>query len=191
MPNVDIKQAIETLKKGRVVIMPTDTIYGIVGLALNKETVEKIYYLRNRKEGKPMIILISTLEDLNLFNIKLTKKQKDFLNNNWPNPLSVIFESINEEFEYLHRGNNSLAFRLPKLKWLQNLLKQTGPLVAPSANLSGMKAAENIEDAKKYFGGRVALYLDMGNLRSQPSTLVKFSGNKVITLRQGTYNLDE
>ncbi len=187
----DIKKVIKIIKDGGVVVIPTDTIYGVVGSALKKDTVEKIYLLRKREKNKPMITLISSLDDLSLFNIKLSKKQTNFLNTNWPNPLSVIFESLNKEFEYLHRGTSSLAFRFPKLKWLQQLLKETGPLIAPSANLSGMKVAENIRDAKKYFKDTVDFYIDGGVIISKPSTLVKFDNGKLVVLREGIYKVDE
>src|SRR5204863_149383 len=69
-----------------------------------------------------------------------------------------------EKFEYLHRGTNTLALRLPKDESLQNLLKKTGPLIAPSANVEGLPPAKNITDAKKYFGDGVDLYIDGGEI---------------------------
>lgn len=180
---------IDLLKDGGIAVIPTDTIYGIVGSALNPQIVEKIYQLRKRALDKPMIILISSIDDLNKFDIRLTLKQKEFLENNWPNPLSVILEVTGDKFKYLHRGKNSLAFRMPKDKKLLDILKQTGPLVAPSANLQGGKPAENIDEAKKYFGDKVDLYVDGGNLTAKASTLINLADNKIKLLREGAFFL--
>ncbi|MBI2019830.1 threonylcarbamoyl-AMP synthase [Candidatus Daviesbacteria bacterium] len=189
---------VNLLKNGGVGVMPTDTIYGIVGSALLPQTVEKIYQLRKRSLNKPFIILICSLNDLNHFNIKLSAAQKKFLEKIWPNPLSVVLSCQDENFKYLHRGTNSLAFRLPKDKKLLELLKKVGPLVAPSANIAGEKPAANINEAKKYFSDRVDFYyevarspyLDNGHIPSNASTLVELGKDgsyKII--RQGQFKL--
>lgn len=171
-------QITDLLKNGRIAVIPTDTIYGIVGSALNHKTVEKIYKLRKRNLDKPFIILISSLNDLKKFDVKVTKEQEKFLKKIWPNPVSVV----------LQRGAKSLAFRMPKNKWLLDLLKKVSPLVAPSANIEGEKPAETIKMAKKYFGNNVAFYLDAGKIKSTPSTLIKLKNDgSYIILRQGNF----
>lgn len=167
-----------------------DTIYGIVGSALNPLAVEEIYVLRKRDTSKQMIIMLSSLDDLLDFDIVLTLKQKDFLNKVWPNPISVILPCPYDRFFYLHRGQKSLAFRIPDNKKLLKILQQVGPLVAPSANLEKEKPAETIADAKKYFGDKISFYLDGGNLKSKPSTIIQlFEDGKWIVLRKGSYKV--
>lgn len=181
---------VELLKAGKIGVMPTDTIYGIVGSALNPETVEEIYDLRKREKDKPFIILISSIEDLKKFDVSLTKEQRDFLEKNWPNPLSVVLSVRSDRFQFLHRGRNSLAFRMPKDGKLLELLKQTGPLVAPSANLAGVKPAEETEEAKKYFGSKVFFYVMGGKLKSKPSTVVQlYEDGTQIVLREGGFRV--
>lgn len=180
---------VNLLKNGGVGVVPTDTIYGIVGSALNPETVEKIYTLRKRSADKPMIILISSLNDLNHFNIQLTEKQLKFLKNIWPNPVSIILPVVGEKWKYLHRGTNSLAFRIPKNEKLLELLRAVGPLVAPSANPQGEKVSETIKEAKRYFGNQVAFYVDGGKIAAKPSTLIELSDRLVKVLRQGEFKL--
>lgn len=177
------------LKNGGIVVMPTDTIYGIVGSALNPETVEKIYQLRKRASNKPFIILVSSLDDLKKFDIQLTDEQKEFLEKIWPNPVSVVLPCEDEKFKYLHRGTKSLAFRIPKNRWLLKILEQTGPLVAPSANFEGEKPSETIKQAKKYFGNNIAFYLDGGRVKATPSTIIEVGVNSVKTLRQGSFKI--
>lgn len=177
---------IDTIKSGGIAVIPTDTIYGIVGSALNPKTVEEIYKLRKRSSSKPFIILISAIRDLEKFGIKLTVKQKEFLKKIWPNPVSVVLVCKEEKFKYLHRGANSLAFRIPKDNELLKLLKDVGPLVAPSANFEGEKPSETLENAKEYFSGSVSFYVDGGQIKSQPSTLISLDNDgEFKVLRQG------
>ncbi|MEI7621896.1 MAG: L-threonylcarbamoyladenylate synthase [Candidatus Moraniibacteriota bacterium] len=171
---------------GQIGVLATDTLYGVLGSALRKETVERIYGLRQRDLQKPMIILISSIADLELFEIKLSDLQKKKLQELWPAPVSVILQCENEKFAYLHRGVGSLAFRLPANVQLQKILKISGPLVAPSANLSGQPPAQTIAQAQTYFGDQVDFYLDAGFLQSEPSTLVRLLENgQVEILREG------
>lgn len=183
------EKLVDILKNGGIAVIPTDTIYGIVGSALNPQTVERIYQLRKRAIDKPMIILISDLNDLNHFNIQLTDEMIEFLKKVWPNPVSVVLPIHSKEFKYLHRGTSSLAFRMPKDRKLLELLKMVGPLVAPSANFEGEKPAEAINDAKKYFGNSV-FYKDGGILKFQPSTLIKLNENgSYEILREGAFKI--
>jgi len=178
------KKIVEILKKGGVGVLPTDTIYGLVGSALNKETVERIYKIKKRSTKKPFIILISCLKDLKIFGIKLKNFQKKIIKKFWPGPFSLVFECKSKKFEYLHRGKRSLAFRIPKSKFLLSLLKKTGPLVAPSANISNLPPSKNIKEAKKYFGKKVDFYFDGGTLNKKPSKIIDIRNPKIKTLRR-------
>lgn len=169
--------------------MATDTIYGLVGSALNPKTVERIYRLRKRDKNKPFIILIGSLADLAIFSINLSFYQKKILKKLWPGKVSIILPCRKEKFRYLHRGGKTLSFRLPANKELLNLLTAVGPLVAPSANPQGLKPAVNIKKAKKYFGAKINFYNDSGRLSNQPSTLIQIKNNKVIVLRMGAVKI--
>jgi L-threonylcarbamoyladenylate synthase len=177
------KKIIKILKEGGIGVLPTDTIYGLVGSALNKQTVERIYKVRKREKTKPFIILISDVDDLKIFGIKLKPFQKELIKKFWPGPYSLIFDCKSKKFEYLHRGNRSLAFRVPKLKWLRKLLKEVGPLVAPSANLAKMPPSTTIEEAKNYFGTKVDFYLNGGKIKNNPSRLIDIRKKQFKILR--------
>lgn len=160
----------ERIKQGEIGVIPTDTIYGIVCSAFNKNSVEKLYKIRKRSKDKPMIVLIGSVNDLKLFNI-------DAIVKNWPEKTSIVFDC--NDFEYLHRGKRSLAFRLPHNKDLIDILKISGPIVAPSANIEGGKPAENIKEAKSYFGDKIDFYLDVGTIKSKPSKII-YLNNEII-----------
>jgi len=170
------------LKQEAIGVIPTDTIYGIVGLALNKDIVEKIYKLKKRSFKKPMVILISSQDELKMFGVKIGFKQKKFLNKFWPGKISVILDCPFKNFSYLHRNTNTLAFRIPAKKEILKILLITGPLIATSANLEGYPPATTITQAKKYFGNKV-FYFNKGKINSKPSTLVRFTKDKFEILR--------
>lgn len=182
----DVLKAAKILKNGGVGVIPTDTIYGIVGIATSVKTVERIYRIRKRSPQKPFIILISSLKNLGQFNIKLTTGHKELLKKIWPNPISVVLECNDKNLEYLHRGTKTLAFRIPDDEKLQKLLAITGPIVAPSANLEGQKNAKKIDEAVAYFSDQVDFYLDAGPLLSPPSTLVKLKNDQLEIIREGS-----
>lgn len=179
-----LAEQIGILKKGGIGVIPTDTIYGLVGQALKQKTVAKIYKVRKRNPDKPFIILISSLADLKKFGVKTNSKTNKILKKYWPGQVSIIL-GCDKKLTHLHRGTNSLAFRLPDNDWLIKLLKKTGPLVAPSANIEGKNPALTIRQAKRYFSNNVDFYFDRGRLEASPSTLIKIALGDLTVLRQG------
>lgn len=175
-----------------VVILPTDTLYGLVTSVFSKKEVERIYDIKGRNNEKPFIVLINSYKQLEIFGIKLNNEQKKFLDKNWPGKISVILECKNKKWQYLHRGKDSIAFRMigQKNKNLFNLIEKVGPVISSSVNLEDEKPAETITEAKNYFGNKINLYINSGIKKSLPSTLVKFKNNQVIILRQGDKKID-
>jgi len=176
MQNIyDNQELINTLQDGGVVVMPTDTIYGILTTALNTASVERLYKIRRRSPEKPCIILISDISDLGHFDINLNQTERKILQefSAHDKPTSIILDSLNPEFQYLNRGAESLSFRIPKNEHLRELLKETGPLIAPSANIEGETPATNIEEARAYFGESVDMYIDGGEIIGNPSRLMR------------------
>ncbi len=177
---------VQLIKKGGIGIIPTDTLYGVVGSAFSKKAVQRIYTLKGRDENKPFIILVSSISQLKSFGIK----HPSFLESTrilWKEnkrPTSIILPTPLKKFEYLHRGTQSLAFRLPKNKKLVEFLKKTGPLVAPSANPQGGEPAHTIFEAKKYFGNSVDFYVAGGKKAGKPSRIVSLLDSRVTIVRE-------
>lgn len=163
------------LISGQIGVFPSDTIYGIHGLALNQEVVKRIYELKGRPKDKPFIILIHSLADLRLFGIEIDQQTKEILQRVWPGKVSVVL--------------GSTAFRMPADKLLQKLLAQTGPLISTSVNLSGMSPARNIKEAKKSFAEKLDFYIDGGNLSNSSSTLISIKLGRIKILRLGEVDL--
>ncbi len=172
------------LKRGAIGVIPTDTIYGICGSALNKKTVEKIYKLRKRNPKKPAIILIGSIDDLKKFHIKLKDWQEKILLKIWPAKISIVLDCPSSKFSYLHRGTKTLSFRIPASKNLLKIISISGPLIVPSANFEGRPSAKNINEAKKYFGSEV-FYYGKRKLTGKPSTLIDLTKKPVKIIRIG------
>ena len=168
--NSKYKKIIKILKAGGVGVMPTDTLYGLVGSAFSKKAIKRIYKLKRRNKKKKLIVLISDLKDFKKFKIKINKEQAKILEKFWPGKVSIILSGT--------------AFRMPENERLIEILKKTGPLIAPSANPEGLKPAENIMQAKRYFGDQVDFYLNGRRSKNKPSKLVKIKGDKIVVLRK-------
>lgn len=177
------------IAQGEVGVLPTDTLYGIVCSTKNKRAVERIYEIRERNLKKPSIILISSQREIKFFGIKLDERVRAILSKIWPGQVSVILPCLNKKFSYLHRGTKSLAFRVPGKKKLIELLKKTGPVIAPSANPEGLLPATTIREAKDYFKDAVDFYVPGGKLKSLPSTIISIKNGKAIIKRRGAVNI--
>jgi L-threonylcarbamoyladenylate synthase len=179
---------VELLKNGAVGLLPSDTIYGLSAVALNKDAVERVHELKGRDGNKPLIVLIANIKQLK--ELGLSKEQSELVENYWPAALSVIFESGNVP-AWLELGSSSLAVRMPDNQELRDLIAKTGPIVSTSANLQGKKPAASVKEAKNYFNEHLDFYVDIGELNGEPSTLVLIENDQLKIVRQGSYNLPE
>ncbi|HEY5587764.1 MAG TPA: L-threonylcarbamoyladenylate synthase [Candidatus Paceibacterota bacterium] len=189
--NVNWQKAEKILKNDGVVVLPTDTLYGVVASIFSKKAVRKIYKIKGRSNNKPLIVLISSYSDLNKLGIKINRKQLSLLKKNWPGKVSVELIHSDKNFSYIRGGHNYSGFRMvgEKNKNLLNLIKSIGPIIAPSANKQGEKPAETIKEAKEYFGNNVDLYIDGGKKIGEPSTLIRIKNCEVEVLRQGVIKI--
>jgi L-threonylcarbamoyladenylate synthase len=179
-----MNKAIQKLRAGEIVVYPTDTLYGMLVRALDRRAVERLYRIRKRDSDKPFILLVSSLADVEKF-CALSSADKKILAEIWPAKISVIVPCKGTKWRYLHRGTKSLAFRMPRSRKLQDIIKKTGPLAAPTANMQGEPPAETVREARAYFGDAVALYVSRGRKKGKPSTLVRLSDGKLGIVREG------
>lgn len=186
-----LKLAIEAIKKGEACVLPTDTVFGIVASALSEQPVQKIYQMRGRNENKPCIVLISDFTDLDKLGLKLSSQDSKILKEIWPASVSVVLDCPDPTKNYLHRGMGTLAVRMPKKSAFRRFLAETGPIIAPSANLEGLPPARKIEEAKEYFGDKVACYVPGRPSSSKPSTIIKIKNGRIQILREGGWQVPE
>jgi len=189
MKYVNYKKVADILKKNGIGVLPTDTLYGLVGRALSKKAFDRIFEIKKRDSKSPFIILISSIEDLKLFDVEIDENTEKILKKYWPGKISIILPCNSKEFFYLHMGKRTLAFRIPDKRELLELLRKTGPLLAPSANYLGEREALTIDEARKYFFDKVDFYVDGGTLKSLSSTLIRIENGKIIVLRRGAIRI--
>lgn len=163
---------------GGVGVLRTDTIYGIVALAGNEAAVRRVYELKGREDSKSPIVLI---DDERQIYDELSAAHSAYVREVWPGKVSVIVPSTQAP-SWIRRQNDSVAYRMPDFGELRNLVRVTGPLIAPSANPQGMQPAMNLREARYYFGNKIDFYVDGGSVESpEPSKLMKLELNGDIT----------
>ena len=179
------KEIIEILKRGDIAVLPSDTIYGIMCSAHNKESVRRLYNLKRRGKDKAMLVTISDPLDIEKFDIPLDSRTKAILDMLWPGPVSIALPCSSPRYSHMYSPFESIAFRMPADEAFLSLLQETGPLCAPSANPESFPPAETLEMAHNYFGDTIEGYLDGGFRTGNPSTLIKIKDGELAILREG------
>ena len=167
-PDTTSPKLIEILSSDGVGVLLTDTLYGIVAKADSEAAVRRVYALKQRTDSKPPIVLIG---DVSQMYDSLPDGVDDTIDGRWPGKNSIIVPSPSAP-EWLTRGSSGVAYRLPDNAMLRRLLRETGPLIAPSANTEGNPPARSVGEAEGYFGEDVDFYVDGGvAFETQPSKL--------------------
>jgi len=175
-PNVkraDIKRIVAYLKKGKVVVLPTDTIYGLHANADDKHAVNLVRLIKKSDKDKPLINLVSSLTMAKRYG-RISQKQAAYLSKIWPGPVTVILERKETAARPVN-GKNMIGIRLPKNEFLTTIInKLKQPIVSTSLNLSGHQALKSVESIKGYFrGNKPDLIVDAGKLKAtRPSKII-------------------
>ena len=174
------------LEAGRAVILPTETVYGIFAKALDQEAVEYIYELKRRPRKKALNLNVADEEDVRIYSKNqpsyLTKLIESFL----PGPLTIILQANEKVPEWIHSGMSTVGFRMPAHPKTLELIRKYGPLVGPSANLSGHASGTKYEAIVKEFDQVIPGFEDDAFLTGQDSTILDISRTKARILRQGS-----
>lgn len=177
------------LREGAVVILPTDTIYGLHASATNPEAVRSIFTMKARDEGRPLVVIGSRMDQFLSLGVQITPRARALLESIWPAPLTAILPL--ENALPASAGRSSLACRIPALEWLRDLLDTTGPLVSTSVNLSGDPPALEVTSITPVIANGVAGIVDAGLLDGEPSTIVEFADGAPKVLREGTLKFSQ
>lgn len=181
-------QIISRLEEGAVGVMPTDTVYGLVCSAANKQAARRLYALK-RRERKPGTVIAADIGQL--VKLGIPRRYLKAVEQFWPNPISVIIP-CGDELEYLHAGLKGLAVRIPKDEVVHKLLIKTGPLLTSSANQPGKKPASTLQEARNYFGNAIDFYMDGGDLSERgPSTIIRIIDDAIEVVREGAVKIDK
>lgn len=181
------------LKKGKIVISPTDTVYGIMANAYDKKAVEKIYEVKGRPKSKPLCVLISDISMLEEMVEYISPTEQKLIDTFWPGPLTILFKKRKGVLSNAVSTNEYVGVRLIKEGLTYKLIQKAGvPIVAPSANLSGSPTGTEIKNIINELGGKVDYILNCGDIKNDTvSTIVQIEDEKVIVIREGKIRKDE
>lgn len=171
------------LREGRVLLLPTDTIYGLHALATDEEAVGRIVDLKGRDDTKPFIVLAASLDQLSDLGVTADADILGALATIWPAPLTAILPL--RAPVAASRGASSLAVRIPDLPWLRGLAARTGPLVSTSANRSGEPPVTVPADFARDLLSRVDGVVDSGPRSGEPSAILDLTSAEPRFIREG------
>lgn len=189
-----LEQSLSVIKKGGLVVIPTDTVYGIVGNATQAKTVERLYALKARSKEKAFPVFVRDIAMARWFAYISDEKAR-FLERVWPGPLTVIFHHKEKLPSVLTAGRNTIALRMPQSSFASELLNRMDvPLVQSSANISEMPAAKNSKDVIASFANQKQkpnLVIDGGDIEGIPSTIIDFTTNQPWLVRSGVMTKED
>lgn len=174
------------LEAGRAVILPTETVYGIFAKALDQEAVNYIYELKRRPREKALNLNVADEKTIRIYSKSQPSYLSKLIASFLPGPLTIILQANEKVPEWIHSGMDTVGFRIPAHPKTLELIRKFGPLVGPSANLSGYASGTKYEAIVKEFDQLVPGFEDDAFLTGQDSTILDISGSKARILRQGT-----
>src|ERR1700684_4022489 len=181
-----IKAAALALRTGELVVLPTDTLYGIGADAFYPSAVNGLLKAKGRGRDMPPPVLVGTVRAAMALVMDLADVGKDLIDEFWPGGLTIVCRSSPTLVWDLGETKGTVAVRMPLHPVALDLLKRTGPLAVSSANVSGRPAATTADEAMAQLGDSVAVYLDGGPCADEvPSTIVDLTGSVPRLLRQG------
>ena len=166
-----IEVIIDFLKRGKVIVYPTDTVYGLGCLATDMEAVRKISRIKQRPVGQAYLILIDSLIMAKKYAFINTKQEK-YLAKIWPGPVTVVLSSRGNLPLEVTGGKDTIAIRLPKSEFLGKIIGAVKvPIISTSVNLSGDENIPALADLEKYFKkDKPDLVIDAGPAKSKKSS---------------------
>lgn len=184
----NINFAKDKLDKGGLVVIPTETVYGLGGNALSLETINKIFKLKKRPSNDPLICHTNSISKIQKYVRKIPDEAYKLSEKFWPGPLTLVFEKKNIIPSKTTSNLNTVAFRIPDKEITLNLLSSLEyPLSAPSANKFGYISPTTIDHVHKNFNNGIDYILDGGRCElGIESTIIGFENNETIVYRLGS-----
>ena len=194
-PNEDknFGAAVDALRRGDVIVFPTETLYGLGADALNGEAIDKVFQLKGRDPRNPLPVLVADEDMLHSLVAGIPPLARKLMDRFWPGPLTLVLPAREDIPQPLLNASGGVGVRISSEPLATKLLKALGrPLTATSANPSGKEPARTVDTARTYFAGKVKVFLDGGTLKSKSgSTVVEVTGDKIEIVREGEINAVE
>ena len=187
-----LKAAVEAVRRGELIVLPTDTVYGIGADAFSPAAVTSLLAAKRRGRDMPPPVLVGTVRAATALVEELSDAGRDLIGEFWPGGLTLVCRAQRMLSWDLGDARGTVAIRMPLHPVALELLKETGPLAVSSANVSGMPAATTVDEAVDQLGDTVAVFLDDGPATGGvPSTIVDLTGVVPRLLRAGAIPVEE
>lgn len=189
-PSIDA--AVEAVSRGEVIVLPTDTVYGIGADAFSPESVAAVLAAKGRDRQMPPPVLIPDVRTVDGLARDVSAPARQLMETYWPGPLTVIVWAQPSLAWDLGETHGTVALRVPNHAAALALLTRTGPLAVTSANRTGAPAALEADHARQQLGGAVSIYLDGGpSPLGLASTIVDATGDRLRIVRDGGITREE
>ena len=182
---MNIDKIAKEIKKGNLVIIPTDTVYGISADMTNEKAIEKVYNAKNRDKNKPLILLVSNVDMLKEYTEKLNSLEEEIINKYLPGKLTLLLHKNSKVSDKITGKSDLVGIRMPNSKQLIQIIDKVGnPIISTSANISGKATITNPKDVEKEMLKHISYVEDAGTLNNEPSSIIKIENDKIIVIRK-------
>ena len=187
-----VRRIASSIRRGAVVALPTDTVYGLAANPHDDKAVRRLFRLKKRPETKPILLLIDGWRRLAPLVSTFPPRFQEIASRFWPGPLTVILPASKSVPELITAGTGNVAVRCPGSPLIRMLSRSLrSPLTGTSANLSGLAAATTAKEVIRQFGTRLCYVVDGGRSAGrQVSTIVDLSGEPCV-IRSGAIPIEE
>jgi len=188
-----LERAAQLIKQGKIVVFPTETVYGIGTNGLDEIAVKKLYEVKQRPLNKPISLLVSNMEMVNQIAKDITEIEYKIMEKFFPGPLTIILKKKVLVPDIVTAGQDTVGVRMPSGEIARKLVEMTGvPIATPSANITGEPSGTDLQEIKKHFEGKADFFIDGGTSElGLASTIVQVVDGKPKILRQGSITLEQ
>ncbi|KRF30379.1 L-threonylcarbamoyladenylate synthase [Nocardioides sp. Soil805] len=187
-----IEAAATAVRRGLLVVLPTDTVYGVAADAFDADAVQALLDAKGRGREMPPPVLVSTATTLDALAVGVPTYARALVERFWPGPLTIVCRQQTSLQWDLGETRGTVAVRMPDHEVALAVLERTGPLAVSSANTTGLPAARDADEAERMLGDSVEVVVDGGPVDGgEASTIVDCTGPQGRVLRRGALSLEE
>lgn len=183
---MNVDKIVKVINEGKLVISPTDTVYGIMGDALNDEVIKRVFFVKKRDVKKPLILLMNSIEMIYEYTCNINELEQELINKYHPGLLTIILKKNDKISNLITSGLDTVGIRIPDNKDLLSIIgKLNRPVISTSANISGSEVITNIGMIENELKENIDYIEDGGELSDSYSTIVVVIDGKIKILRDG------
>lgn len=183
---MNVDHVVNIIASKELAIVPTDTVYGIIGDALDENVIHKVYESKRRDYSKPLIIMVSSFNMLNKYVKYINELEQKLIDNYWPGKLTILFKKSEVVSDLITNGSDLVGIRFPDNKDLIDIMNRLDkPLLSTSCNISNKAVITSVDMIEKELLNKVSFVYDGGELSDVSSTIVQVIDNKIRIIREG------